>query len=271
MNLPIDHNNKEQFQYIISILRGKGDIIEIPDGTILFPNKWNVIMPLEVMRTFAERYNKGEIQCPYKYEAYIEDKDLQTVISGLQLDTSAFWLLVMFCFDFACSVCMTGFTVRDSAQKKIEKFVNLTPDDESSAMKLTLKTGKGKIEMDDSRAISYILQWVKQAYEQNKEIIRGYTFDEAKNMIEYKNESDSVLIWYFASLLKDFFELNPQFDGKRKKGEIVSLNKNLLISKLIYYTHISTNENFKHDAETLKGFFKQYKHKQMTTHSSIYY
>ena len=111
---------------------------------------------------------------------------------------------------------------------------------------------------------------MKEAYEQNKDAISGYTLEEAKNMFNHKEESNSVMIWYFASLLKEFFDLNPQFDGKAKKGDTVSLNKNLLISKLIYYTHISTNDNFKQDAETLKGFFKQYKCKRMTTHSSVY-
>lgn len=270
MQLPIDSENVKQFEYIASILMGRGGW-ELPDGMLLYDNLLNIETPFNAMYTFAERYNKGEISCPYKYEKYVNDKDLQTTISGLHLDADSFWLLTIFCFDFVCSVCLSGFTIKDSAQKKIEKFINLLPNDEDSAMKLTLKTDKGKIEIDDSNAISYILKWVKQAYEQNEDAIRGYTLEEAQDMFNYKEESNSVMIWYFASLLKDFFELNPQFDGKAKKGDTVSLNKNLLISKLIYYTHISTNEHFKDDAETLKGFFKQYKNKKMTTHSSIYY
>ena len=127
------------------------------------------------------------------------------------------------------------------------------------------------MEIEDSHAITYILKWVKQAYEQNEDAIHGWTAEEAKDIFNLKEESNSVLIWYFARLMREFFELNPQFEGKRKKGETVSLNKNLLISKLIYYTHLSTNENFKFDAESLKGFFKQYKNKQIITRSDIYY
>lgn len=70
----------------------------------------------------------------------------------------------------------------------------------------------------------------------------------------------------FCLIAEILFELNPQFDGKHKRG----INKNFLISKLIYYTHISTNDNFKFDTETLKGFFKQYKGTKIDTHSSIY-
>ena len=254
MELPIDENNEKQFQYISSLLMGKGEPFYLPDGMPIYPNILNVNMPFKTMHIFAERYNNGEILCPYKYENYINDKDLQATINGLQMDSDAFWLLAIFCFDFACSVCINGFTIKDSARRTIEKFINLTPEDEDSVMKLTLKT-----------------EWVKKAYEQNEDAIHGWTAEEAKDIFNLKEESNSVLIWYFARLMREFFELNPQFEGKRKKGETVSLNKNLLISKLIYYTHLSTNENFKFDAESLKGFFKQYKNKQIITHSDIYY
>ena len=88
--------------------------------------------------------------------------------------------------------------------------------------------------------------------------------------VHRNDESDSVLIWYFAHLLKYFFDLKPQFKGKRKKGDIASLNKNLLISKLVYYTQLSKNDNFKYGTDTLKSFFKQYKNKDIKGFSNIY-
>lgn len=271
MELPIDSNNQKQFQYISRLLVGDGKpLLYLPDGTPIYPNKLNVNMPFDTMDIFAERYNNGEIPCPYKYEDYIKNKELLYTIKGLQMDADAFWLLVIFCFDFARSVCVSGHIVNDCAGRTIEKFINLTPDDEKSAMKLTLKTDKGKIEIENSRAISYILKWVKQAYEPNKDAIRGWRAGELQDIFSLKEESNSVLIWYFAQLMKWFFELYPQFKGKRKKGETVSLDKNLLISKLIYYTKLSTNVNFERDTETLNGFFKQYKHKEIAAHSSIY-
>lgn len=270
MQQPIDDNNEKQFQYISSLLRGKGEPFYLPDGTPLYPNILNVNMPFETMHIFAERYNNGEILCPYKYENYINDKELQATINGLQMDADAFWLLAIFCFDFACSVCLSGFTIKDSARRTIEKFINLAPDDEDSAMKLTIKTDKGKMEIEDSHAITYILKWVKQAYEQNEDAIRGWTAEEAKDIFSPRQESYSVFIWYFATLMREFFALNPQFKGKRKKGESGKFDKNLLISKLIYYMELSAKDSFTADAETLKGFLKQYKNKQIITHSDIY-
>ena len=271
MELPINDNNEKQFQYISSLLRGKGEPFYLPDGTPLYPNILNVNMPFETMHIFAERYNNGEILCPYKYENYINDKDLQATINGLQLDADAFWLLAIFCFDFARSVCMNGFTIKDSARRTIEKFIQLNPTDEDSAMKLTLKTDKGKMEIEDSHAISYILKWAKQAYEKNEDAIRGWTAEKAKDIFSSRQESFSVLIWYFATLMIEFFTLNPQFKGRQKKGEITSLNKKRLISKLIYYMQLSANKGFNEDEYLLRGFLKQYKNKQIITHSDIYY
>lgn len=271
MEQPIDENNEKLFQYISSLLRGKGEPFYLPDGTPIYPNILNVNMPFETMHIFAERYNNGEILCPYKYENYINDKELQATINGLQMDVDAFWLLAIFCFDFARSVCINGFTIKDSARRTIEKFINLTPEDEDSAMKLTIKTDKCKMEIEDSHAITYILKWVKQAYEQNEDAIHGWTAEEAKDIFNPRQESYSVFIWYFATLMIEFFTLNPQFKGRQKKGEVASLNKKWLISKLIYYMQLSSHEDFKTDEHLLRGFLKQYKNKKIKTHSDIYY
>lgn len=72
---------------------------------------------------------------------------------------------------------------------------------------------------------------------------------------------------FFVAVL---FEINPQYKGRAKKCTTVSLNKNILISNLIYYTRLSLNPNFLNDDEVLKGFFKQYKGKEIKARSGIY-
>ena len=219
MQIPIDDNNEKQFQYISSLLMGKGEPFYLLDGMHIYPNILNVNMPFETMHIFAERYNNGEILCPYKYENYINDKDLQATINGLQMDSDAFWLLAIFCFDFACSVCINGFTIKDSARRTIEKFINLTPEDEDSVMKLTLKTDKGKMEIEDSHAITYILKWVKQAYVQNEDTIRGWTAEEAKayghsNQIRFRSDWHEIRINVMRNLVWQKFYGNKELREK---------------------------------------------------------
>lgn len=270
MGNQINANNESHFKYIYNIIRGQGEPYYTPDGLPIYNSMVYLTMPFEAMDIFEERYNSGKIPCTYKYEDYIKDSDLQATISGLKLDAYAFWLLIMFLFDYAYSICLSGFTIKDSAQRRIEKLIKLSPDDEDSEMKLSITTTNGKLEIEDSRTISILMKWIKQGYDRDEEAIKGYTVEEAKDIFNSKEESISVLIWYFTSLLKYFFEINPQFSGRAKKGDGVSLNKNLLISQLVYYTRSSTNKNFLADVESLKGFFKQYKGKILSGISSVY-
>lgn len=270
MGNQINANNESHFKYIYNIIRGQGEPYYTPDGLPIYNSMVYLTMPFEAMDIFEERYNSGKIPCTYKYEDYIKDSDLQATISGLKLDAYAFWLLIMFLFDYAYSICLSGFTIKDSAQRRIEKLIKLVPDDDNSEMKLSISTPKGKLNIEDSHTVSILMEWIKQGYDRDEESIKGYTFEETNDITTSKEESISVLIWYFASLLKYFFEINPQFSGRAKRGDCVSLNKNLLISQLVYHTRLSTNKNFLADVESLKGFLKQYKGKNLSGKSSVY-
>lgn len=283
MELPIRYLNEKgqlndgdtsQMRYVYDIMYGEGEPYHNADwSVVIYPSEVKLVDIPTAAEIFTERYNTGQILCSYKYEDYIRNSELQDTINGLGLDTDAFWLLVMFCFDYACSMCFDCFTTAPTRRENIENLIKLLPDTNNSKAKLSLKTSRGKIEIESNKTISLILEWVKRGYEQDKDSIRANTVDVNKGVspfMDRKEESDSVLIWYFAHLLKYFFDLKPQFKGKRKKGDIASLNKNLLISKLVYYTQLSKNDNFKYGTDTLKSFFKQYKDKDIKGLSNIY-
>lgn len=269
----LDDGETSQMKYVYDIMYGDGEPYHNEDWSIvIYPSEVKLVDIPSAAEIFAERYNAEQILCPYKYESYISNKELQDTINGLGLDTDAFWLLVMFCFDYACSMCFDSSTIVPTRGENIENLIKLLPDEKDSKNKLILKTSKGKSEITSNKTIALILEWIKRGYEQDKDSIGSNTIDinDASEMFQPKEESDSVLIWYFAYLLKYFFALKPQFKGKRKKGETMSLNKNLLISQLVYYTQLSKNKNFLDDTDTLKSFFKQYKNKDIKGFSNIY-
>ena len=276
------YDDEPLFQYIKSIIRGKGETIRMPDGNFTFPSKLRMNNPYMAIETFERRYNEKKISCAYKYEDYIGDRDMQATITGLGLNPDAFWLLILFCYDYACDVCFTGLTYAESPKKKIENFLEKAADFiEQKDNVLHLKKGtslilkmKGKTcSIDNEQALLAVLYWMGKGVKELPQdsplaTISGTTVDE---LFTFKQESDSVLIWYFAQLILYFFELNPQYKGRASKGSGISLNKNILISNLIYYTHLSTNKSFFNDDETLKGFLKQYKDKRVQAHSNIYW
>lgn len=270
----LDDGESSQLRYVYDIMYGEGEPYHNADwSVVIYPSEVKLVDIPTAAEIFTERYNTCQILCRYKYEEYLKNKDLQDTINGLGLDTDAFWLLVMFCFDYACSICFDSFIRLPTRGENIENLINLLPDKNNFKAKLSLKTNKGKIEIESNTTISLILEWIKRGYEQDKDSIYMNSIDVNKGVSPFvlrNDESDSVLIWYFAHLLKYFFDLKPQFKGKRKKGETSSLNKTLLISKLIYYTQLSKNTNFLEDTDTLKSFFKQYKNKDIKGHSNIY-
>ena len=271
---PIDCDNAEQFKYIYSIIEGNSEPIRLSDGTVLYSSMIQA-NPQQAIETFEIRYNDDKIATRYTYDKFIADKDLQTVLRGLKLDPTAFWLLTLFCYDYALDRC-GGLKFCDSALDLINRFMAVVEsyeNSDSTKSQLTIKSGKSSVTLSNGRAMAQILQWIKQGYDsiEDKEVLNKFDKTDATELFSRSEESNSVLIWYYASLMRYFFELNPQYKGESKKCDGQPLNKNLLISTLIYHLGLSRNPNFKCGDETIKGFFKQYKNKEITTLGDIYF
>lgn len=269
----LDDGETSQLRYVYDIMYGEGEPYHNEDWSIvIYPSEVKLVNIPTAAEIFTERYNTSQIICPYKYENYISNKELQDTINGLGLDADAFWLLVMFCFDYACSINCRGFALAPTRGENIESLIRLLPDTKDSKAKLNLRTSKGKSEIKSCKTISLIIEWIKRGYEQDKDSIGINTIDinDSSELFLQEQESSPILIWHFASLLRYFFKLNPQFKGRTKKGTDYSLNKLALISKLIYHTGLSVNESFLIDDEFLRGYLHRYKKKNLKIQSNIY-
>ncbi len=275
----IDCYDKGQFKYINSLVTGNGEAHYSADGLVmLFPDS---ILPLQdpqqAVMIFADRYNNKEIECSLIYDNYISD--FQDTISALGLDADAFWLLMIFCYDYATSVCLNGVKMTSSPKQKIEEFIsnvdNLLNEDKTqfkSESTLTLKVKGKTCNISDERAIWAMLAFIHKGM---KNLPQGTNLNiidcRNEDILQEQTESDSVMIWYFAKLLMNFFEINPQFKSSQRGKQGISYSKYLLISQLIYHTRLSRNENFLLSDETLKGYLKQYKSKEIGAKSNIYW
>ena len=268
----LDDGETSQMRYVYDIMYGEGEPYHNADwSVVIYPSEVKLVDIPSAAEIFAERYNNNEIPCRYKYTDYIKNKNLQSTIKGLGLDSDAFWLLVMFCYDYAYSINYNGFVLASTRGENIESLINLLPGTEDSKAKLSLRTSKGKTEIKSCKTISLILEWIKRGYEQDKDSIGTNTIDinDASELFQPKQESNPILIWHFASLLRYFFKLHPQFKGRTKKGTTYSLNKLALISKMIYYTELSVNKDFQTDDEFLRGYLQRYKKKDLKIQSNI--
>ena len=190
----LDDGETSQMRYVYDIMYGDGEPYHNEDWSIvIYPSEVKLVDIPSAAEIFSERYNAEQILCPYKYESYISNKELQDTINGLGLDTDAFWLLIMFCFDYACSMCFDSSIIMPTRGENIENLIKLLPDEKDSKTKLTLKTSKGKSEITSNKTIALILEWIKRGYEQDKDSIGTNTIDinDASEMFQPKEESDS--------------------------------------------------------------------------------
>ena len=263
-------------RYVKSMIYGKGEIAYI-SGLSIFDSIVRSSAGIMVLDEFQYRYNEQKIALRYKYEDYINDKDMQATVTGLGMNPDAFWLLIVFCYDYACDCCCQGIQIAKSAKEHLSDLVNMILENVEVSgrkallkedMTLTLKMKGKSMSIKSGKAIINIATIL----EKHMDEIEESSFFRGKNDKYYEDfeESDSVLIWFFAKLFLYFFELHPEFKGRTAKGSGVSLNKHVLISNLIYCTGLSKNEKFLNDDETLKGYLRQYKNKEFKNRGSIY-
>jgi len=272
-NDQISDVNDEKIEYVTEVILGK-DPVQPMEGADFFefntPLRLNsLFVPL---LAFIERYNSGSIQCGYKYSDYIVDKDVFPVVEALGFDTDKFWRLLMFCYDYVCDVCFDGSAyASETPYDQVTRLLGLLNKgwDKDSKLMLVTKNGKASVTLDN--AFSMINKWIAEGLDNDPDQswynIR--TINDDFDCSFPKRESSSVAIWHFAMVLKSFFSLYPEFKGKSVKGG-VSLNRNILISNLVYRLGFSKNRSFLNDDETLRGFIRQYKGKRLTTVGRIY-
>ena len=264
-------------RYIHSMVAGKGQIANVC-GIPIFDSIVKSQDSFQLLDYFQERYNEQKIAIRFKYEDYIKNKDMQATIAGLGMNPDAFWLLIVFCFDYACDCCYNGTQFKKSPKEQLSDLVDMIADN-------VVKTKNDKLELDKDMTLTLKMKGKSMTITSERAII-GIAYalnkciDEIDTSLSYKDlkgsfydkyeESDSVLIWFFAKLMLYFFELHPEFKGRAVKGSGVSLNKHVLISNLIYYTGLSRNEKFLNDDETLKGYLRQYKNKEFKKRGQIY-
>lgn len=237
---------------------------------------------------FKSRYNNNELNGSFKYEGYIKNKDIQDTLSALELDSEKFWLLLLFIFDYSWGVCLEGVKWEEDPKEQIDKlcdaiaenikefnqFSNRPVFHNEAELTFSVK-GKRKVIINNPIALLYLLKKCSPDGDLEKLWVQkspnGIMTLDVISKDEPNITSESVHIWFFAKTFFSFFKANPQIKGRQKKGDTISCSKNLLISRLAYFTKLTTNKDYDGDEEHLKGIVKQYKNHQLKATNNIYW
>lgn len=213
----------------------------------------------DCMVIFKSRFNQGLLSKQNLYNQYLTEREIQELISYLELDADKFWLLILFVCDYCESMFYQGTTMKSTPLEQLEQLQSAINHIDDTAI-LTFKAGKQKVVLEDIRAIKAI-----------SEAINNYISEADIDMFKYlsrrqEEETPSMLkespfIAYFAKMLLTFFNTQQQIRAKRRAGANHSIKEMELVSRLVYFIRLSKNEKTWTDIEneTLKAFLKQYK------------
>lgn len=193
----------------------------------------------------------------YTFEKYIQYEDIQNTLKALNIDREKFWYLLLFVSDYIYGSCLEGIKVKETSRALVEKLMQQLGKNIGNSgcilsfikpMTLTLKLQEKhrSIEIDDPISLAYIYL----VYEAGKDYFsndKPTRFDTQEIDRKGKDtEPDTVLVAMFYKLLKSFFKLLPKTNTSKpaKAYSTVSLNKTLLISRLVYLTNLSKDKRY---------------------------
>lgn len=213
----------------------------------------------DCMVIFKSRFNQELLSKQNLYPQYISEREIQELISYLELNTDKFWLLILFVCDYCESMFYQGTTMKLTPLEQLEQLQSAINHTDDAAI-LTFKAGKQKVVLEDIRAIKAISEAINK-------YLSGADIDMFKYLSRRQEEEvptmlkDSPFIAYFAKMLLTFFNTQQQIRAKRRAGANHSIKEMELVSRLIYFIRLSMKEDTWTDIEneTLKAFLKQYK------------
>jgi len=282
---PIERLEETYFPKGIELLEYMEEIAVLyaPDYDIDHETGEQYIYGTTALPIFVRRYNQNELYGNFTYEDYIANKDIQNTLKGLGVDIDKFWFLLLFIFDYTCGTCLDGMKATGIGIEQLTKFAKAIADNHKEInqfgvsfkkpITISVKVeGKHQIVIDNANAIGYLATTIINNLKEIEE--HPWMQSQQISMTTNAEEKESIQIWLFYKIFNDFFNLSPYnklFNVRQKRGSTISLSKTLLISRLIYFTKLSTNKNFSEDEFTLKGYIKQYKDKRIDTVNSTYF
>ena len=233
----------------------------------------NIFFVSRAIGTFASRYLENDID-KKALQKYLAAKEMLETIDAMGYEVDKFWYLLLFIYDFSNGFCLKGIKINDSPKEQITNLVdgiiyNISSLDHYTRDPIFIKPAKlvlnipGKnITIDNPNALTWLAVMLK---EELKKIEDGSKIATGIIDLDFNKHdllSKSYRIWYFAKMFLSFFVLQPPkktIGLKNKEGLKISINKNLLITRLLFCIGSLSEKDNQDSDDTLKGFLKQYK------------
>lgn len=219
-----------------------------------FDNGWLML--------FHSRLVIDAIKPPFKYEAFLDNKDIITTIEGYELDVEKFWFALLFIYDITKDF---GINAADASKSDYDVLVEIDDylqnhpqavlylsDDKEIRKSYRYETNSPVILLNLRRFIKRELDKYGEAPQ-----LKVWSVDILqRNYTESLGAAQQQVLMY--KLFKVLFDVLGLPDLRAERGSIVSYSKLLLISRIIHFCQLSKKEVFLVSDSALKGNIKQY-------------
>ncbi|MCD7970450.1 MAG: hypothetical protein LUF87_08865 [Alistipes sp.] len=239
----------------------------------------------DALQTFVHEYEKGKIPIPFSYEYYLHNEDIIETIEAYGLNVEKFWFAIVAIYWLTQIRCMNVLKPEGNTGEQMRKLSEYLQSIDSFTI---TAEGKKKLVINDVGVIRYLQGFLDELIvESDNGFMNGYSINHRKQGDHL--ESTSVQMWFAAERYLKLFEnlelptiraigsevkYKDKWDKRNSStggNKTVSYNKMLLISRLMYFTKLTRNENFLYVDDSLKGIVKQYRNLEINTYHPKYW
>lgn len=222
------------------------------DGEDYCLSDWNL--------RFLSRMNREVIKPPFTYQAFLDNKNIIATLEGYELDVEKFWFALLYIYDITMDF---GINAADASKTDYDILVEIEDYLENHPQAVLYLSDDKELrkseryETNSPVILVNLRRFVKQELEKYEEPpqLKVWTEDILqRNYTESLCSAQQQVLMY--ELFKVLFDLLALPDLRARKGEAVSYSKMLLISRIIYFCRLTSNESFTFDSSSLKGVLK---------------
>ena len=224
------------------------------DGENYCPSDWSL--------RFLNRLNKKLVKTPFTYEAFMNNNDIIATLEGYGLDSERFWYVLLFIYDITMDFGFNAADVRKTDYEILLELDNYLQNHPQAVLYLSDDGNLRKRERYETNS-PLILDSLRRLVQQE---LGKYTEPPEQKIhtidIRYENHTESLasaqqqVLMY--RLFKELFYALKLPELRARRGDVVSYSKMLLVSRIIYFCRLTSNESFTLENSSLKGVLKQY-------------
>lgn len=247
---------------------------------------------VEVANTFGEHIANvfalrlPEIDQSFK-QKYLDSVEVQDTLRAFHLDAEKFWYLCLFIKDIVEGYAegIEAITPREEIIQLVTLLNTVDTDKENckicnmkSNALLSLKVGKETVKIDNYATLLLIKEALIDLIKSDWELLDDFSH----NMTKLHKSVIYKVAWFNRFLSRFLKDKVADKAIYASKGSAISIDKGLLISRMIFVLNISDDENFFDEyhkteegevvkSDQLKGYLKRYKNVKLPAHQTRYF